>query len=116
VENQFEDVAPYGPGDSSLFLELREVLIRHGAIDRFGITLLHKHFEIREDETLVESVDAEGRTLTIHPEPINENEKDEGQGGVATSWRFTANSNEPLERLVCYPLKDRDGNIVGHVQ
>lgn len=31
--------------------ELREVLGKHDRLNRFGITLIHKHFELSEDET-----------------------------------------------------------------
>lgn len=43
-EDKFEDVEEFNPEDAALFLELREVLLRHGAVDRFGVALLHRHF------------------------------------------------------------------------
>lgn len=38
-----------------------------GLIEHFGITLLHKHFEVNDDEILIESCDLENRTLSIKP-------------------------------------------------
>lgn len=109
---RFEDIEPLGPADEPLFAELREVLIRHGAIDRFGVTLLHRHFDIGDGERLVELADARSRTIVIRPAALA---NDSGESPVPTSWSFRAEQVQPVERLVCWPVKDRDGNIVGHM-
>jgi hypothetical protein len=62
-----DDVAPWGAADQQLFAELRAVLERHDAVSRFGITLLHKHFDVADDEVLLEVCDVENRTLTTRP-------------------------------------------------
>lgn len=111
--DEFKDVDPFSADDEQLFADVREVLIRHGALDRFGLTLLHRHFEMSEDEVLVESVDADARTLIIRPERLDAGQ---GESPTATSWRFTADDVRPVERLTCWPAKDRHGNIVGHMQ
>jgi hypothetical protein len=41
------------------------VLKRRNRLDRFGVTLLHTHFPMAEDEVMVESCDNEARTLTM---------------------------------------------------
>lgn len=61
------DVEPLSDQDKQCFKELREVLNRHGAIQRFGVTLLHTHFPIYEGEVLVEECDEENRSLTLRP-------------------------------------------------
>ena len=53
------EVKPMGPDDANCLEQLREVLIRNGAVDRFGITLLHDHFEVQPDELLVETCEPE---------------------------------------------------------
>ena len=53
--------------DQVLFSDIREVLEKHGALEKFGITLLHEHFPIADDEILKEWHDVENRTLTLKP-------------------------------------------------
>jgi len=62
-----DEVGARSEADDACFAELRAVLERHDALGRFGITLLHQHFDIGDDELLVEEVDVESRTLTICP-------------------------------------------------
>ena len=62
-----EDVKEFGPEDVACVGEIRDVLRRHGALQRFGITLLHRHFELAPDEVLVESVDVEHRAIRQVP-------------------------------------------------
>ncbi len=59
------------PLDASdaLFLEaFAELTNRHGKTERFGVSLLHRHFDLAPGEVLVERVDQESRTLTIRAE------------------------------------------------
>lgn len=65
-----DDCPAFGPDDETCFAEIREVLAKHGKLHRFGLTLLHEHFEIRPDEILLETCDPVNRVLTIRPEPI----------------------------------------------
>lgn len=71
--------------DDELFQDLAEVLKRHSALDRFGITLLHKHFEIAADEALLETTDIESRkqflTTVKRGELVTLN-------AIETSWRL----------------------------
>lgn len=59
-----DDITPLNEADSPCLMELKEVLRRHGKDDRFGVALLHSHFELREDEIMLEFTDEENRTLT----------------------------------------------------
>lgn len=68
--NSLPDIVDVRPVDEtvlSCLLEVREVLERHGAIQRFGVNLLHDHFPIGADEVLLEVCDPDTRTLTIRP-------------------------------------------------
>jgi hypothetical protein len=62
-------VPPLSDGDRECFRELRDVLERHGRLGRFGINLIHKHFDVSDDEVLVETIDVASRTLTVRPMP-----------------------------------------------
>ncbi len=80
-----DDVERRGEADAALFAELKAVLERHGATARFGVTLLHTHFEIGADEVLVETCDAATRTLVTKPYP---RELALARPTIDTNWRF----------------------------
>jgi hypothetical protein len=58
--------------EAGLFGEIREILKRYGAEKKYGLALLHKHFDLAEDEVLVEYTDVENRTLITKPAPRSE--------------------------------------------
>jgi hypothetical protein len=62
-----DDVEPVNPSDYACLAEVREVLKKHGKSARFGISLLHKHFDIGNDEVLLENTDRETRVQTVRP-------------------------------------------------
>jgi len=84
-----DDVEARSDADDACFTELREVLGRHNALDRFGITLLHQHFHIGDDELLVEEVDADSRTLITRPVPQAEVV---GRRVKETNWRLDSDA------------------------
>lgn len=61
----FEDLQPFGPADEECINEIREVLRRHDKLNRFGLSLLHEHFEMSDDEVLKEIYDPQTQTMTI---------------------------------------------------
>jgi hypothetical protein len=61
------EVEPINEGDLDCLAEVRNVLKKHGKQERFGIALLHKHFDMEADEILLEESDVEGRVLTVKP-------------------------------------------------
>ena len=78
------DVKPFDPAtDTTLFNELFGVLQKHGAVDRFGICLLHNHFEIKPDEMVVERTDSNNRIQQCTVEP-----KDDEREYIQTQWTF----------------------------
>jgi hypothetical protein len=81
-----DEVEARSEKDEACFAELRAVLERHDALGRFGITLLHQHFDIGEDELLVEEVDVEERTLTI--QPVSRSEIANRRRVKETNWRL----------------------------
>jgi hypothetical protein len=64
----FDEAQPLTADDAAFVSELRALLERHGNLDRFGICLLHEHFDVRHNEILMETNDPERRILTVTPE------------------------------------------------
>ncbi|MBA4025026.1 MAG: hypothetical protein C0482_21950 [Gordonia sp.] len=92
--NRIHNVPGMGDDDESLIAELQEVLVRHGAQHRIGITLLHSHFDLKEDEVLIERVDADNKRLTITAEKASDFEADQL---LPTMWRLDTPSRQALQ-------------------
>ena len=45
--------------------EIRDVLARHGKVERFAVHLAHRHFKLAPDEVLIERPDPDGRTQHV---------------------------------------------------
>lgn len=56
-------VEPINDNDTDCLIEIRDVLKKHGKMERLGVALLHSHFDLESDEILLESSDEENRTL-----------------------------------------------------
>jgi len=96
------EASPLGDNDKPLVNELVSVLRKHNALDRFGLTLLHQHFPISDDEVLVESVDVEARMQSI--QPLKKTELSD-LNYTETSWRL--DSGEPMMACVCVKMGDQ---------
>lgn len=81
-----DDIEPLGTDDAPCLREVYEVLKRHGRQDRFGVTLLHKHFAMNDDEVLLEQTDLAARSLILRPAKADSAEIDRS---MQTSWRLT---------------------------
>jgi hypothetical protein len=86
-----DDIEPINNGDLECLAEVREVLKKHGKRDRFGVALLHKHFEMEDGELLVETTDRETRHLTIRPV-----KQEEAGGTVPTIWMLTDGEGQAM--------------------
>ena len=98
---------PLGESDNDVMKELHEVLKKHNALKRFGITLLHEHFEIERDEVLVEITDRAKRLQTIE---VFKKAEIENLDTIETSWRL--DSGVPVMSCTC----QKDGNGHGHYE
>lgn len=100
------ELKPVDDADASLMQELREVLIRRKATDRFGISLLHRHFDLSHDEVLMESTNETTRTSTIAPR-----QRATAGPSIVTAWKFSAAAYEtqPIVGCTCPwdPLEGR---------
>jgi hypothetical protein len=65
--NHIADVEPIGERDAACLEEIRLVLEKHNCLDRFGLTLLHSHFELEDDEMMMETTDLEKREHWVRP-------------------------------------------------
>lgn len=52
-----DEVVPINASDDECLREINQVLVKHGATSRFGVNLLHSHFDMAEDEVLLEETD-----------------------------------------------------------
>jgi hypothetical protein len=80
-----DEILPLNSNDNTCLEELKSVLQKHNALDRFGITLLHKHFEMEDDEILLEECDEESRTLILRP--VKQDSRDNVKS-IETNWRL----------------------------
>lgn len=104
VHNAFphgDAVEPFSEQDMACFAEIRDVLKKHDKLDRFGLTLLHKHFDIEEDEMLVETVNEETRTQIIQPMKKSAVAQMDGQI-LETSWTLKEGDAVRGCRIACY--------------
>lgn len=111
-----DEVAPIGPADASCLKEIYEVLKRHSKESRFGVTLLHKHFSMTDDEVLLERTDKTTRSLILQPVKID---SPDVAHSIQTSWRLTEN-REAVANTWCERrcVRDIHGNhgMGGHYQ
>jgi hypothetical protein len=96
-----DDIRPLSAEDRPIIAEVRDVLARHGALERFGLTLLHSHFELEGDEVLVEEVHSGERLLTTRPRQTT----DETSALFATSFRLDQGLT-PMTVTYCYRPKN----------
>jgi hypothetical protein len=79
------DVENVDESDRACLTEIGKVLRQHGKARRFGVSLLHQHFDLKEGELLVEHCDPKRRTLTTAPEAAS---LVEDRKYLPTVWRF----------------------------
>jgi len=99
------DVTPFSDLDKECFIELREVLKRHAALQRFGIALLHTHFPIYEGEVLVEECDEQNRTLTLKPVRHSTLKQ---ETLLQTNWRL--DTEDSIQKCQAYCVMTSDGH------
>lgn len=96
---QVEDlhnVAPLSDDDVECMQQVRQVLMRHGKVDRFALHLIHKHFDLANDEILIEYSDAKMREQYFRAEKID---SDTAVSAIPTTW--TLREIEPLAACKC---------------
>ncbi len=104
------NVTPYGPDDEACFREVRDVLMKHGALERFGLQLLHKHFELNNDEVMVEFTDIEKRELIT--KPVKKSEAS-NYDPIITSWKLA--DGDIIAETHCTCGRTHQGHNGGHM-
>jgi hypothetical protein len=103
------EVEPLSDSDGACIEEIRKVLERHGRLKRFGIMLLHKHFDVANNEVLVETCNSRMRTLTMQPAIKSDKST---RRAVETSWRLDLQDATTRCKTICLTQcsYDRNGN------
>lgn len=87
--------------DTECMKELASILNKFGKSDRFAVHLVHKHFDIADDEILCEFTDEVNRTLTTKPV-----KRDPSLKMVETTWLLRQEGEQVLQtcHMACYPV------------
>lgn len=108
--NDVDVVEPLGDHDYAVLSELEDVLIHHGVTNRFGVCLLHRHFDLADDEIAVEDTDVGSRVSTVVVRRASECSGDI----LETMWRFREDE-EGRAVTVCKKVCNyMNGHKVGH--
>lgn len=103
------EVKAFDNEDYACFRDLRDVLKKHNALERFGITLIHRHFDIADDEMLVEFTDIEKRELLIKPvKKIKASKMD----SMVTNWKLY--EGDQIATVICTCARTHQGHTGGH--
>ncbi len=86
------DTPRLGDNDRACLNAVRDVIERFGCVERFGVNLLHKHFEMESDEILVEFPNEEARELVTRPVKINLL-RDDLESAYETQWHWRADKS-----------------------
>lgn len=73
-------------GSSLLLPELGKIICRYNLQEQVGVSLLHKHFDLDEDELLVETIS--NNTVRISPAKVQDTD-----GLVPYIWKLESNSD-----------------------
>ncbi|MEA2691978.1 MAG: hypothetical protein QOJ16_1365 [Acidobacteriota bacterium] len=100
---EVDDVKPVDAHDYVVLEEIRQVLAKHGSTERFGVCLLHRHFDVAPGEVAVEYTDTANRISTVRVEQ-------QGPEGdyLQTMWRF-GSGPEGVTTRVCVRRCNNEG-------
>jgi hypothetical protein len=106
---ELQNVEPLNDADSECLKELREVLTKHGKLDRFALHLVHKHFDLNDDEVLCEYTDSDNRVLTMIPK-----KKSDILGHVETTWMLNDLGTLTSCIYACYWIANASQHVNKH--
>ncbi len=104
-----DSVRPIDESDAECLEEIRSVLQKHNCLSRFGVSLLHSHFDLKEDEILLETTDISKREHWVRP-VTKKYMKEVGLEPQTTVLRF----DEEGYSLQCGCAKSKHGHTGGH--
>ena len=106
--HDLRDVAPLDAHDVACMAELREVLARHGRLERFAVQLIHKHFELTDGEVLVEYSDPDRREHRLR---VERRAGPNARHAAPTAWML--DRERPLVTCVC-AFRGSQGHLGRH--
>jgi len=89
--DDIDAIPPFTKQEGNCLDELGQCIVQHGLHDRVGAALLHSHFPIADDETLLERFAADGSGTTT---PVSDSAIDQVDI-VPTLFGFDPTSQEP---------------------
>lgn len=108
-----DEVEPVSDKDQACIQAIRRVLEEHGALSRFGIVLMHEHFDIATDEVMMEFVDKANRTLTTKPVKATDHPE---ENSIQTVWRLDSPTGmQRCERHCMRPYGPNGPHITQHI-
>ena len=107
--NDIDDVEPLNEEDADCLKEIRDVLKKHGMDQRFGVALLHKHFDLEDDEIMLETSDHDARKLVLEPTKVS----DAGNNNVGTIFALRDGEFEVMSHCHQYCKRGIMGNHFG---
>ena len=99
-------VRPLDAADLACMAELRDVLARHGRLERFALHLVHKHFQLAPQEVLVEYSDPLEREQRFR---VETSDSESVRDAVPTTWML----DSPAAPVVVCVCAYREG--LGHL-
>ena len=103
-----DQVKQISDDDAACLRDVRDVLAKHGALDRFGVSLLHSHFGMSDDEMLMETTDEVTRVQTIRPISLSDGYNVPGQTMMITQLKLC--EGETIATVGCGCLRDKNGH------
>ena len=97
---QIEDVDPLKDEDHELMNKIRDILVEHGAEDRFGLCLLHRHFDIEDDEYAIEESFERSRESVTKIVKLDKAPAIDDPEYVPTTWKFSSGEIENVTKCV----------------
>jgi len=91
-----DDIKPIDDGDEAVLADIRDILLKHGAVDRFGVFLVHKHFELEPYEYVLEETDEDERVQTLTVQRGD----DPDQNTIQTMWQFQQDGETAVTKCV----------------
>lgn len=109
---RINSVIEFSEADKDCLAEVRDVLKKYGNLDRFGISLLHTHFEVAPDEILLETTDEQKRTQIIRPVKKADLENRTEFSPMVTAMRLVEGEHVAVQQCTCG--RDKDGHNKTH--
>ena len=93
-----KEVTPLNERDMPVMKEIHDVLKKHNALQRFGVTLLHEHFDMSEDEVMMEVTNIATREQKLY---VAKRTDPDVMNSIEASWRL--DTGLPVSACRCDP-------------